>query len=206
MVEGGRIDHAEHQHDAAAAIQEALDFDAAVAVALDFAARDGATLVLVTADHETGGLSLGSEAAHDVNLGALQAARASLGAVARQLLASDDAPGLLAAQLGLTDLTTEELGAIVTVARSGERAAAARLLGPLSVAVSRRSGVTWTTWDHTAEDVPVWAAGPGAARFAGHHANTHIALALAELLGLRLESAASDTDASRSPAPAGGTR
>ncbi len=54
MVEGGRIDHAAHNHDAAAMLAEALEFDEAVGLAFDFARTHPQTVVLVTADHATG--------------------------------------------------------------------------------------------------------------------------------------------------------
>jgi alkaline phosphatase len=58
MGEGGQIDWACHDNDAADALHQMEQFDEAVGVALEFARRRGDTLVLVTADHETGGLSL----------------------------------------------------------------------------------------------------------------------------------------------------
>jgi alkaline phosphatase len=61
VVEGGRIDWACHENDAATTAREVIDFDRAVAVALDFYRRHpGETLLIVTADHETGGLGLGN--------------------------------------------------------------------------------------------------------------------------------------------------
>lgn len=58
MIEGGKIDHACHANDAAAALKEILDFDAAVGKALDFARTHPDTLVIMTADHETGGMTI----------------------------------------------------------------------------------------------------------------------------------------------------
>ena len=58
MVEGGQIDWASHDNDAANTIADTVAFDAAVAVAREFAAKVPDTLIIVTADHETGGLAL----------------------------------------------------------------------------------------------------------------------------------------------------
>ncbi len=58
MVEGGQIDWACHDNDAASAIADTLAFDAAVNVALRYAAGTENTLVIVTSDHETGGMML----------------------------------------------------------------------------------------------------------------------------------------------------
>ncbi|MCL6477384.1 MAG: alkaline phosphatase [Peptococcaceae bacterium] len=60
MVEGGKIDWANHANDAAASIHDTIAFADAVQVALDFYKQHpNDTLVLVTADHECGGMSIG---------------------------------------------------------------------------------------------------------------------------------------------------
>ena len=51
MVEGGRVDHAAHNNDAAGILHDQLAFDDALAVALDHAERTADTLVLTTTDH-----------------------------------------------------------------------------------------------------------------------------------------------------------
>lgn len=58
MVEGGRIDHACHQQDAAAIGCETMAFDQAVRVACRFAEKNGETLVVVIADHSCGGVAI----------------------------------------------------------------------------------------------------------------------------------------------------
>lgn len=61
MVEGGKIDWANHANDAVAAIGDILDFDEAVGVALKFLKKyPNDTLIVVTGDHETGGMSIGN--------------------------------------------------------------------------------------------------------------------------------------------------
>jgi len=58
MVEGSKIDWANHDNNADYSIRQTLLFDQAVYVALDFAQENTDTLVLVTADHETGGMAI----------------------------------------------------------------------------------------------------------------------------------------------------
>ncbi len=58
LVEGGRIDHACHDNDLAAAVFETIEFDTAISVAWQWAKMRDDTLILVTADHETGGLKV----------------------------------------------------------------------------------------------------------------------------------------------------
>ena len=61
MVEGGKIDWANHSNDAATSIRDIIDFDNSIAIALEFYKRHPEnTLIVVCSDHETGGLSLGN--------------------------------------------------------------------------------------------------------------------------------------------------
>lgn len=73
MVEGGRIDHAGHSHDAASMVHEQLDLDAAVGWALDYAEAHPEALVVVTADHATGALGISERS----EVAALLASKAS---------------------------------------------------------------------------------------------------------------------------------
>ena len=60
MAEGGRVDWAGHDNDAATNLRDVLALDAAVKVALEFQDRHpDDTLVVVTGEHETGGMSMG---------------------------------------------------------------------------------------------------------------------------------------------------
>jgi alkaline phosphatase len=58
MVEGGQIDWAAHDNDAANVISDVIELDEAVAVAQAYAATVDNVLIIVTADHETGGMSV----------------------------------------------------------------------------------------------------------------------------------------------------
>lgn len=60
MVEGSKIDFAEHDNDVPAAVYDFLAFDRAVKVATDFAKKDGNTIVIACPDHQTGGLKFGN--------------------------------------------------------------------------------------------------------------------------------------------------
>jgi alkaline phosphatase len=58
VVEGGRIDHAEHDNDLPRALAEILAFDAAIGRAMDYQGSDSSLVLIVTADHDTGGPGL----------------------------------------------------------------------------------------------------------------------------------------------------
>ena len=69
MCEGGKIDFAAHNNDAAGTITETIDMDEAIAVAYEFYKQHpNETLIVVTADHETGGLTLGREKGYKMYL------------------------------------------------------------------------------------------------------------------------------------------
>jgi alkaline phosphatase len=60
MVEGGEIDWACHDNDAATAVKEVIAFNDAIKKAYNFYLEHPQnTLIIVTADHETGGLTIG---------------------------------------------------------------------------------------------------------------------------------------------------
>jgi len=55
MVEGGRIDHAEHENNIAHALADFLAFDAAVGYVMEYQEENPNVTVIVTADHDCGG-------------------------------------------------------------------------------------------------------------------------------------------------------
>jgi alkaline phosphatase len=55
VVEGGRIDHAEHENSISDAIADLLAFDSAIGYAMAYQEDEPALTIVVTADHETGG-------------------------------------------------------------------------------------------------------------------------------------------------------
>lgn len=196
MVEGGRIDHACHEHDAATSIFDQLDLDRAVGWALDEAERRGDLLVVVTADHATGALGI----SETVKLDALLAVKASAESLTRRKVDPGDADQALAwveqvkAATGV-ELTPDEVRAVWA---KDDRYFARTQLGHL---VSSRYGVEFypvdvqekahkNTHGHDGAMVGVFAAGVEAERFAGVYENTEIPRRMAALLRLTLPGAA----------------
>lgn len=180
MLEGGRIDHAGHEFDAAGVVAETMRFDEAVRLVLDWAEEHPDTLVLLTADHATGGLALNDFARWD----ALSRRTASVSWLASQIRNAGGDTALLAAKTGWPEWTAAEVAAVRSAPDSYE---ANRRLGRM---LALRDGFTWSakvtdddTHGHTGEDVPIYASGPGAERFGGALDNADIALRMADLLG-----------------------
>jgi alkaline phosphatase len=183
MIEGGRIDHAGHDFDAAGIVAETARFDEAVAAVLQWASTHPDTLVLVTADHATGGLALNDHA----DWTALARRTSSVAWLAAQIRNADATAELLAARTGVADWTADEVEAIRAAPDSYE---ANRRLGRM---LALRDGFTWSarvtdddTHGHTGEDVPIYASGPGAELFGGALDNTDIARRIAGLLGWQI--------------------
>lgn len=180
LVEGGRIDHAAHDFDAAGVGRETMAFDAAVGTVLDYLERHPETLVVLTADHATAGLAINDF----IDWPALHRQRASVETMARRVQSGEADAAYLEAMTGFPWSTDE----VATVRAASDKYDARRRLGRL---LGERNGVTWiprlggpgSTRGHTGEDVPVFAAGRGAERFRGLLDNTEIALRTAELLG-----------------------
>ncbi len=202
LVEGGRIDWACHAGDLAAAATETLEFGAAVGVGIEFASRHvGEALLVVTADHETGGLVLGVPPSG----GGFAALRrqtmshaALAAAIGNALSARPDAPlaglsPLLERALGepIEGEVAAELGAALAAGRrqfaaGGGATAGPDAAGPLVAAalgrLARRAGAQWSTTDHTATPVRVYAEGAAAERFAGLDDNAEVGRTLVDLV------------------------
>lgn len=187
MVEGSRIDHAQHGNDAAAAVREVIAFDEAVAAALAFARTSGNTLVVSTSDHETGGMTIGRDvdgrSVYDWNPVALSRVKRSAGPIADALEEDSTAfREILSEQAGIDDLSPEEEAMIVAALKRGRAGRAVTEL------ISRRSRVGFTTGSHTAADVNLYAFGPGRDQFIGNMENIKVNHLIASLLGLDLNS------------------
>lgn len=61
LVEGGRIDHAAHDHELERNIHETIEFDRTVRLITEWARGRDDTLIIVTADHEAGGMAITSD-------------------------------------------------------------------------------------------------------------------------------------------------
>jgi alkaline phosphatase len=199
QIEGGRVDHAAHQNDAAAILHEQLDFDAALGAALRFAEEHPDTLVVATTDHGNGNPGLNgmgpSYSATNACFDLLRSARCSTERLrARCAEAATLAPAEAAERIG--ELLAEGLGFPVT---TGEAALLAGCLaekkspknekvGPsfdreIGRIAGARTGVGWAGMAHTADWAPILAAGPGAERFSGFLKNTEAFGHLVDLMG-----------------------
>ena len=202
MIEAGRIDHAGHANDPAAHLWDMLAYDEAWKVAIDFAMQDGETLVVGTSDHETGGLALGvpvpgrSALDYQFDPARLAGITSSIPFFTNDILAriaggsSVDRAwfmGELRSRFAIIpDSVETEVDRIFDDwADIGDTLASIRIHRFLSRETSSSARIGWSTWGHTAVDVPIFAYGPGSELIGGVMDNTEVGLALREALGLR---------------------
>ena len=170
MVEGGRIDHACHGNDAAAALGELREFDDVIALCEEFRAKHADTLVIVTADHETGGLTITSGLPPAVIAPGQFLALAKVEKSIEAMNLSPKPPrDFDPAKFGLGHAAFYPPNYWVSDSAAIERSA--------------QFCVTFSTSSHSTTPVFIAAAGPGAAAFNGIHRNTLVGQRLREWMG-----------------------
>lgn len=192
LVEGGRIDHAGHEFDAAGVAAETQDFDRAVEVVQKYQQDHPGTLIVLTADHATGGLAINDY----VDWEGIKKQKASLSTLVARL---KDGGGAFAAELLREQTGYCCFGKDTQTLLALQADDAKRFLG---TRLTEHNGVSWipwvngNTWGHTGEDVPLFAGGPGAERFQGVLDNADIPARFAGLLGWPWPAAPVDNPAS----------
>jgi alkaline phosphatase len=215
MVEGGKIDWACHDNDAATTIHDVLSFSDAIQVAIDFYKKfPNETLIVVTADHETGGMSLGvRENYYESNISLLANQRISheqFNRVIKELqnrkdskTSFNDVLKLVNINFGLgnkgLELTENDMkllkaayeGTFITNTKPikvGEDYNNSQTISGVAIDIlNRKVGIGWTSFSHTGSQVPVYAIGAGKELFISQIDNTNIAPNIAKLMGLTTE-------------------
>ena len=194
MVEGGKIDYASHDDDAATMMHEVMDFNAAIEVAYEFYKQHpNETLIIVTADHETGGIVLGFKGSYTLNLKALSGQKVSedrleeilIAASKEKQLSWDETASLLKENMGLwneaqlSDEQSKSLKKLYELYASAEKQesreqALIRIANQAKYLVSHSAAVSWASGNHSGTFVPLFAIGKGADNFKGVIDNTDI--------------------------------
>jgi len=201
MVEGGRIDHAAHQHDAAGIIKDTLAFDDAIKVAYDFYLKHPKeTLIIVAADHETGGLGIGTMNDYFFDPAVINSVQATMEKIGQAYLKHKNEEKLwtdfhAATGISYSSLTDAEKASVekaIADTKNGVKAwndniESETLVGSaLTEIINGRAHVGFTTYAHTGSIVPLTSIGAGAADFGRMLDNTEVAKTLANLMGIKL--------------------
>ncbi len=212
MIEGGKIDWAGHDNDAATNVRETLDFDESVAEVLEFyRAHPDETLVIVTADHDTGGLVLPANLPA-AGLAALLGQKGSsytyhpwMAAARKEGWSPERLLEGVIERFGFVDLSDAERAELAEAAKLSLMPPAEQEKNPepfkayggrdpaWTVAIrlqTARTGLSWTTGGHTAQDVPTTAIGVGAEALAGTLDNTEIFPRILAAMGVASDDAA----------------
>lgn len=207
QVEGGRVDHAAHNNDAAALLRDQIAFDDAIAAVCEYAAERDDTLVVITTDHgnsNPGLVGMGEAYRRSTKcFERLFEAGASYEELLRRLKAeAGDRPtpktvsDVVRAHLNIS-LAASEAEAVAEAMRDKYDRVLnrqfAKQLGVLGQALVNHTGIGWTGMTHTADFAVVTAFGAGAERFAGVQKNVDAFRHLTALLGV------SHTNPSMSP-------
>lgn len=188
QVEAGRVDHAAHVNDPSAILHEFLEFDRCISIALEYLKKEPDTLLIITTDHGTGGCQLNGLGDAYVDSGPalehINEATASFDALESEFRASGrfdrrrfiEATGIVpteaqsrAIQAALEDENVEYLSSAMTEI--------------MSEAMMERTAVGWTSNNHTAEHVDLFALGPGSEQLAQFVKNNELFDIMMQALG-----------------------
>ncbi len=174
QIEGGRVDHAGHANDAGAILHDQLAFDDCIPVAKRFAEENPDTLVIVTTDHGTGGCMLNGmgKSYNDTTkrFDNLRRIRASFEHIAHLVSQSSDAKEatrIVGDHLGIK-MEAAAADKMITFIRDENLYGAADFISPL---VYERTGVSFTSHQHTGDLVEFIAFGAGAEHFPAYLEN-----------------------------------
>ena len=211
MVEGGKIDWAAHDNDAATVLHEVISFDEAIAVAKKYYdLHPDETLIVVTADHETGGMSLGNRnMKYQTNLAILGNQKISLEKMIqlennfkKELTVNKQKDfekmlTIINENFGLGDttkiaLTGEDLSQLQeafleSMYPKKQEKEGNYFSNNVIALMSEKAGIGWTTGSHTGVNVPVYSIGPGSEQFSGYIDNTDIPKIMEQLMGIKEE-------------------
>lgn len=217
MIEGGKIDWAAHDNDAATTVMDVVAFSDAVAVALEFYSKyPSETLIIVTSDHETGGLSVGNrEHKYQSDVSMLAKQKRSLETLSElvnkfkkqhngrptfnqvlSLLESDDMMNLKFSELNAEQQLwlAEAYNASTASQTEAQKKSNREKYGsadPIAVTsvkiLNEMAGIGWTTYSHTASHVPLYAKGIGSQEFSGQIDNTDVPRRISKLMGFTID-------------------
>lgn len=183
QIEGGRVDHACHNNDAAAALRDQLALDAALQVVLDFQRRHPETLVVVTTDHGNANLGLNGMGSSyrdsSERFRRVAEIKASFPEILKQLkeLDSDTAIADVLGEMTGLRVAADKLETFRPYVKGKGHALFDQMnsdVAALGQLLANHLGIGFTGTTHTSDYVPIVAIGPGAERFCGMVQNTDV--------------------------------
>ncbi len=195
QVEGGRVDHAAHNNDAAAQMWEMMAFDEAIEAVLKFAQTHPQTLIVITADHGNSNPGMGGKWAElkgkSNGFAVLARAKQSFDVLKAKLGEKQRLPFATVRSLMYDaagcEFTDEEVEAVRSAVAGTTRLSLNSRLdkttGILGQAVGNHCGIGWVSTDHTSDYTVLTALGPGSKLFGGQIRNTRCFENMVDLMG-----------------------
>ncbi|MCX8058071.1 MAG: alkaline phosphatase [Spirochaetes bacterium] len=199
MVEGSKIDWANHANDPIGVISDVLAFNEAVKVAIEYAKKNKDTVVIVVSDHSTGGFSIGNKDTsgnYDKKtvedfLNIIKNAKLT-GEGLEKILNADmteqQIREIIANNYGIKDLTQSEIETIIKYLKDKKEDPKKGgrfnyIIGPM---ISNRAFIGWTTNGHVGEDVFLAIYHPTNIRLTGVVQNKDIGNYMAKIFNVNL--------------------
>jgi alkaline phosphatase len=184
MIEGGRIDHAAHLNDGAAAIREQVAFDETIATVLAFVDQNPDTLLIITTDHGTGGFNVNGLGNEDFDTTAPSYAESSP-AFDRMTAFTSSLELLKAETKGLSPKDFVAAAEKVTGLKfKADDRAKITSTKTLSEALMKYTSIGWTSNNHTGEMVEFCTYGPGSQLFTPHLRNDQVHAKILQATGV----------------------
>lgn len=191
MAESGMIDFASHNNDARAVISEVNVLDEAVKEALKFYKKHPKeTLIIVTGDHETGGLALGNYSGFGLDLTTLQNQKVTFSSFTSYINATYNNPNFdeilnyLMTNFGIgtsIPLTEEDQNKLKNYYELKDTNQFVTLVKDI---LYKETKIGWTTDNHTASPIVVYAKGVKSEEFTGKYTSTQFNQKLKKVLGV----------------------
>jgi len=193
QIEGGRVDHACHNNDAASALRDLLTLDDALSIVLKFQRHHPGTLVVVTTDHGNANLGLNGmgtsyrDSSHRFrNLAGVRASFPEILKVLKTVRTEAEAIAVLADQTGFR-ADPAKIALLLPFVNSKGSALFEQMnsdVAALGQILANHLGIGFTGTTHTSDYVPIVAMGPGADRFRGLIHNTDVFRTYTDLAGI----------------------
>ena len=183
QVEGGRVDHACHNNDAAAALRDMITLDRALKRILQFQRQNPETLVVVTTDHGNANLGLNgmgtsyrdsSKRFH--NLAKVRASSPEIIKLLKTVRTDTEAIAIIEDQTGYRP-EPARIALLLPFMKSKGSALFEQMnsdVAALGQLMANHLGIGFTGTAHTSDYVPLIAVGPGSERFRGLIRNTDV--------------------------------
>jgi alkaline phosphatase len=193
QVEGGRVDHACHNNDAAAALQDQIALDDAIDLILQFQRNHPETLVVITTDHGNANLGLnGMGSAYRDSSRTFQhisEVRCSFPEILKQLkdAKSDKESAEILAETTGFKVNKRKLATFLPFVKGKGRTLFDQMnsdVAALGQLLANHLGIGFVGTTHTSDYVPIAAIGPGADRFRGTLLNTDVFRHYTDLAGI----------------------